>query len=75
MRIEQFELTDKDGSVAIVDKEIRNGRHRDNYIALMERHGYKVRQVNDDHDARNVRAYVQAQEDAMYDRFCQMNNI
>lgn len=75
MRIEQFELTDKDGSVAIVDKEIRNGRHRDNYIALMERHGYKVRRIDDDHDARNVRAYVQAQEDAMYERFCQLNNI
>jgi hypothetical protein len=75
MRIEQFELTDKDGSVAIVDKEIRNGRHRTNYIALMERHGYKVRHIDDDQDARNVRAYVQAQEDALYDRFCQLNNI
>lgn len=72
---EQFELTDRDGSVAIVDKEIRNAKHRSNYIALMERHGYKVRSIVDDHDARNVRAYVQAQEDAMYDRFCRLNNI
>lgn len=73
--IEQFELTDKDGSVAIVDKEIRNSRHRENYIALMKRNGYKVRPIDDDHDARNVRAYVQAQEDAMYERFCYYNNI
>ena len=73
--IEKFELTKKDGSVAIVDKEIRNSRHRENYIALMKRKGYKVRPIDDDHDPRNVRAYVQAQEDAMYDNFCYYNNI
>ena len=54
MRIEQFELTDKDGSVAIVDKEIRNNRHRTNYMALMKRKGYKVRPIDYEHDARNM---------------------
>ena len=72
---EKFELIKKDGSVTIVDKELRNDRHRTNYIALMERKGYKVRSLDDDHDARNVRSYVQAQEDAMYDNFCYNNNI
>lgn len=68
---ERFELTDKHGKLTTVDKELRNTRHRENYIALMKRKGYTVRSLDQeyDHEARNVRAYVDAQERAMYERY------
>jgi hypothetical protein len=68
---ERFELTDKHGKLTTVDKELRNTRHRENYIALMKRKGYTVRSLDQeyDHEARNVRAYVDAQERAMFERY------
>lgn len=68
---ERFELTDKHGKLTTVDKELRNIRHRENYIALMKRKGYTVRSLDQeyDHEARNVRDYVDAQERAMFERY------
>jgi hypothetical protein len=68
---ERFELTDTHGKVSTVDKTLRNTRHRDNYLAMLKRKGYKVRSLDDeyDHEARNVKAYVEAQENAMYERY------
>lgn len=68
---ERFELTDKHGKLTTVDKELRNTRHRENYIALMKRKGYAVRSLDQeyDHEARNVRDYVDAQERAMFERY------
>lgn len=68
---ERFELTDKHGKVSTVDKELRNTRHRENYIALMKRKGYGIRSLDEeyDHEARNVRAYIDAQERAMFERY------
>lgn len=68
---ERFTLTDKHGKVTTVDKDIRNARHRENYIALMKRKGYTVHSLDDEYDyeARNIKAYVEAQENAIYERY------
>lgn len=68
---ERFELTDKHGKVTTVDKELRNDRHRENYIALMKRKGYTVRSLDQeyDHEVRNARDYIDAQERAMFERY------
>ena len=74
--MEKFRLI-KRGLVTYEDKVFKHMNHRNNYIAKKEREGFQVESMHD-YDAREseqVKAYVQAQEDAMFDRFCRANNI
>jgi hypothetical protein len=63
---ERFQLT-KDGVVTIEDKMLKHPNHRENYINKMKREGYDVLSLDEEHDARNVSAYIQVQEEMMFD--------
>jgi hypothetical protein len=68
--MEKFRLT-KDGKVIYDDKTFKHMNHRINYIAKKEREGYEVESM-EDYNAReceNTKAYVQAQEEALFERF------
>ena len=66
--MEKFRLI-KLGKVLYEDKVFKHMNHRMNYIAKKEREGYDVESM-EDYNAReceNTKAYVMAQEEAMFD--------
>ena len=74
--MEKFRLI-KAGQVQYEDKVFKHMNHRNNYIAKKQREGYEVESMHD-YDAREseqTRYYIQAQEEAMFERFCYSNNI
>lgn len=53
-------------------REFNDRRHMNNYMEKMRRSGYHFIGIEVHNDEG---AYVQAQEEAYFDNFCQLNNI
>ena len=68
--MEKFRLI-KLGKVLYEDKVFKHMNHRNNYIAKKQREGYEVESMEDynTRECDNTKAYVMAQEEALFERF------